>query len=164
MRVAIAQLNYTIGDFEGNQAKMLQSVHRAKAEGAQLIVFAEQAVSGRPAYDLLNDPLFLERCRESLEAIAAACTGIAAIVGLPLAVDNQTISAAAVVRNGKIVKYIGKRNVLSRDETQHIGHSKGFEIVKIGGMNIAIEGAMSRVWDEAENRKHTIKALMLATI
>ncbi len=138
MRVAIAQLNYTIGDFEGNQAKMLQSVHRAKAEGAQLIVFAEQAVSGRPAYDLLNDPLFLERCRESLEAIAAACTGIAAIVGLPLAIDNQTISAAAVIRNGKIVKYIGKRNVLSRDETQHIGHSKGFEIVKIGGMNIAV--------------------------
>lgn len=138
MRVAIAQLDYTIGDFDGNKAKMIRSVRQAKAEGAQLVVFAEQAVSGRPAYDLLNDPVFLEQCQMALEDIAAACTGISAIVGLPLVVDNKTISAAAIIKDGKVVKYIGKRNVISRDETQHLGHSKGFEIVPIDGVNIAV--------------------------
>ena len=138
MKIAIAQLDYTIGDFAGNKAKIIRCVHQAKAEGAQLVVFAEQAVSGRPAYDLLNDPVFLEQCRESLEEIAGACSGITAVVGLPLQVESHTISAAAIIRDAKIVKYIGKRNVMSRDERQHLGNSKGFEIVDVNGVNIAV--------------------------
>jgi NAD+ synthase (glutamine-hydrolysing) len=138
MRVAIAQLDYTIGDFDGNQSKILRSIRQAKADGARVVVFAEQAISGRPAYDLLNDPVFLEKCCESLEEIARACTGITAIVGLPLHAENQTVSAAAIIRDTKIVKYIGKRHVVSRDETQHLGHSKGFEIVRVDDMNIAV--------------------------
>ncbi|MDR0954938.1 MAG: NAD+ synthase [Rikenellaceae bacterium] len=138
MRVAIAQLDYTIGDFDGNKAKIVRSIRQAKAEGAQLVIFAEQAISGRPAYDLLNDPVFLEQCQMTLEAIAEQSAGISVIVGLPLAVDNATISAAAIIKEGKVIKYIGKRHVMSRDETLHLGNSKGFEIVRIGDMNIAV--------------------------
>ncbi|MCD8186468.1 MAG: NAD+ synthase [Rikenellaceae bacterium] len=138
MKLALAQLDYTIGDFAGNSSKIIHSVRQAKTEGAQLVVFAEQAISGRPAYDLLNDPVFLEQCREALEEIAGHCNGITAIVGLPLQVENKTISAAAIIRDGKIVKFVGKRNVISRDETQHLGNSKGFEIVDVDGVNIAV--------------------------
>ena len=138
MKIAIAQLNYTIGDFDGNKAKILRGIRQARQEGARLVVFAEQAVSGRPAYDLLNDPVFLERCRESLDEIAEACAGITAIVGLPLQTDGKTISAAAIIEDRRIVKYVGKRHVLSRDETQHLGNSKGFEIVRVEGLNVAV--------------------------
>ena len=138
MKIAIAQLDYTIGDFDGNKLKIIQSIQEAKFEQAEVVVFAEQAISGRPAYDLLNDVVFLEQCKDSLDEIAKHCDGITAIVGLPLQADNQTISAAAIVRDRKIVKYIGKQNVLSRDETQHLGNSKGFEIVKVGDRKIAV--------------------------
>ncbi|MDL2230384.1 NAD+ synthase [Alistipes sp. OttesenSCG-928-L06] len=138
MKIAIAQLDYTIGDFAGNTSKIIRSIRQAKAEGAQLVVFAEQAISGRPAYDLLNDPVFLEQCRESLEEIAERCTDITAIVGLPLQTDNKTISAAAIIKNTRIVKYVGKRHVMSRDESQHLGNSKGFEIVDVDGVNVAV--------------------------
>ena len=138
MKIAIAQLDYTIGDFAGNKAKIIRSVRQAKSEGARVVVFAEQAISGRPAYDLLNDPVFLEQCRESLEDIARRCEGITAIVGLPLQAENKTISAAAIIKDTKIVKYVGKRHVLSRDESQHLGHSEGFEIVNVDGVNIAV--------------------------
>lgn len=103
-----------------------------------MVMFSEQAVSGRPAYDLLNDVVFLERCNETLADIASVCEGITAIVGLPLQTDSATISAAAIIRNGKISKYIGKQNVMSRDESYHIGHSKGYEFVKVDGKNIAV--------------------------
>lgn len=138
MRIAIAQLDYTIGDFAGNKAKIIRSIRQAKTENAQVVVFAEQAISGRPAYDLLNDPVFLEQCQESLDDIAERCEGITAIIGLPLQQDNKTISAAAIIKDRKIIKYVGKRNVMSRDETQHLGHSKGFEIVNVDGTNIAV--------------------------
>jgi NAD+ synthase (glutamine-hydrolysing) len=138
MKIAIAQLDYTIGDFNGNKAKIIRHIQRAKNEGARLVVFAEQAVSGRPAYDLLNDPVFLEQCREALNDIALQCDGITAIVGLPLQVENQTVSAAAIIRDGKITKYVGKRHVFSRDESLHLGPSKGFEIVRVDATNIAV--------------------------
>ncbi len=138
MKIAIAQLNYTIGDFEGNRGKIVEHVRRAKKDGAHAVFFAEQAVSGRPAYDLLNDVVFLEKCNETLAEIAAECKGITAVVGLPLQIDNCTISAAAVIHDGKISKYIGKQNVMSRDERYHIGHSKGYEFVRVDGKNVAV--------------------------
>ena len=54
MKIAIAQLNYTIGDVDGNASKIIDSIHKAKAQHADLVIFAEQAVSGTPAFDLLR--------------------------------------------------------------------------------------------------------------
>ena len=52
MKIALAQLNYTIGDIEGNKSKIIDAIERAKTVGADLAVFAEQALSGTPALDL----------------------------------------------------------------------------------------------------------------
>ena len=64
MKIAIAQLNYTIGDVDGNASKIIDSIHKAKAQHADLVIFAEQAVSGTPAFDLLRKTTFLELCED----------------------------------------------------------------------------------------------------
>ena len=58
MKIALAQLNYTIGDIDGNASKIIDSINKAKAQRADLVIFAEQAVSGTPAFDLLRKTTF----------------------------------------------------------------------------------------------------------
>ena len=94
MKIALAQLNYTIGDIDGNTSKIIDSINKAKAQRADLVIFAEQAVSGTPAFDLLRKTTFLELCEDALVEIASCCDGIAAIVGLPILTADGTISAA----------------------------------------------------------------------
>ena len=58
MKIALAQQNYTIGDFKSNKEKVVRCIEQAKSESADLVVFSEQAISGAPAYDLLNKSHF----------------------------------------------------------------------------------------------------------
>src|SRR5512133_3502390 len=83
MKVAFAQLNYTIGDFEGNSAKIVSHIKKAKNEGADLVVFSELSVTGYYPHDLLERKEFIERSYQAITQIAVRCTGIAAIVGGP---------------------------------------------------------------------------------
>ncbi len=138
MKVAVAQLNYTIGDFEGNKVKIINAVNRAREGAADLVVFAEQAISGTPAYDLLNNVAFLEMCEDSLVEIAACCENISVLVGLPLQHGTQTVSAAAFIQNRKIVRYITKNNISSHDERGFISHGKGVEYFKIKNHKVAV--------------------------
>jgi NAD+ synthase (glutamine-hydrolysing) len=84
MKIALAQLNYHVGNFESNTAKIIQSVEEARLNGADLVVFAELCISGYPARDFLELNEFITLCDESARAIAAACTDIACIIGLPI--------------------------------------------------------------------------------
>jgi NAD+ synthase (glutamine-hydrolysing) len=138
MRVAVAQLNYIIGDFEGNKIKIINAVNRAKEGAADLVVFAEQAISGTPAYDLLNNVHFLEMCEEALVEIAACCENISVLVGLPLQHGTQTVSAAALIENRKIVRYITKRDISLRDEQGFISPGKGVDYFRIKGHKVAV--------------------------
>jgi NAD+ synthase (glutamine-hydrolysing) len=138
MKVAVAQLNYTIGDFEGNKIKIIGVVNRAREESVDLVVFAEQAISGTPAYDLLNNASFLELCEDSLVEIAACCENISVLVGLPLQHGTQTVSAAALIQNRKIVRYITKKNVPSRDERGFVSPGKGVDYFKIKDHKVAV--------------------------
>lgn len=138
MKIAIAQLNYTIGDVDGNASKIIDSINKAKARGADLVIFAEQAVSGTPGFDLLRKTTFLELCEEALVEIASACDGIAAIVGLPLLTADGTISAAALIQDRKVLRYIGKKHITARREMGFLVPSKGFEYATIKGHKCAI--------------------------
>lgn len=138
MKIAIAQRNYTIGDFNGNKSKIIGSIAHAKQKGVDLIVFAEYAISGTPCHDLLHNPLFLDACDQTLREIAEYCDDIAVIVGLPVLEQNKVISSAALIENKTIKKYIGKNNVVSRPEKAYICHSKGIEFIKVGNTNIAV--------------------------
>lgn len=138
MKIAVAQLNYTIGDFEGNKVKIIDAINRAKEEKVDLVVFAEQAISGTPAYDLLNKVTFLELCEEALVEIAAFCEGISVLVGLPVQYGVSTVSAAALIRNRKIVRYISKEEIKFRDEKGFISPGSGSESFMIGDHRIAV--------------------------
>ena len=138
MKIALAQLNYTVGDIEGNASKIAAAVERAKSEKADMVVFAEQALSGTPAFDLLRKTTFLELCDEYLEEIAARCTGITAIVGLPMLVSDGAISVAAVLANGKVERRIGKQYISARREMGYLVPSKGYEYIDVCGHKIAV--------------------------
>src|SRR5437762_363026 len=81
MRIALAQINPTIGDFAGNLAKHLDCVKRAQEEGAQVVIFPEMSVLGYPPKDLLLKPAVIRLCSEAVERIAEAARGITALVG-----------------------------------------------------------------------------------
>lgn len=139
MKIALAQLNYTIGDFESNKVKIIDAINRAKSQGADLAVFSEQAISGAPAYDLLNKVTFLDLCEEALVEIASYCDGISVLVGMPAqSTNNKTISIAALIEDRKIKRYIGKKTIDSRDELFHLSPSQGCEYVKIRGVKVAV--------------------------
>ncbi len=138
MKIALAQLNYTIGDIAGNTAKIIIAVEHAKAEGADVVVFAEQALSGTPAFDLLRKTTFLELCDEALDEIASYCNGITAVVGTPVLMQNGTQSAAVVIENGKIKRYITKANITARREMGFLSSGEGVKVVRIAGEKVAI--------------------------
>jgi len=138
MKIAIAQLNYTVGDVDGNASKIIGAINKAKDEKADLVIFAEQALSGTPGFDLLRKTTFLELCEEALVEIASCCDGIAAIVGLPLLTAEGTISAAALIQDRKVLRYIGKKYITARREMGFLVPSKGFEYATIKGHKCAI--------------------------
>src|SRR5215469_1034200 len=106
VKVALGQINPTVGDFSGNASKIVDFSRRARAAGAGLILFPELAVSGYPPRDLVERSAFVRHNRESAERIAAETNGIAVICGLVTPADSDTgksvMNSAALLVDGKI--------------------------------------------------------------
>lgn len=77
MKIALAQLNYHIGNLEANTQKIIQAIEQAKQQKADLIVFAELAICGYPPLDLLEFTNFIDLCEHAVEQIAGVCDNIA---------------------------------------------------------------------------------------
>lgn len=139
MKIAIAQLNYTVGDFDGNTIKIIDGINRAKAQEADLVLFAQSAISGTPGYDLLKKYTFLERCEEALVEIASHCDGISVLVGLPvLGKEGGTVSAVAHIHNRRIERYISQKHILWREEKPYLAAGGGIRYVRIAGEKVAV--------------------------
>lgn len=138
MKVAVAQLNYTIGAFDANKMKIVDAIERAKKAGADVAVFAEYAISGAPAYDLLNKVQFLEMCEEALVEIAAFCDNITVVIGLPIQHSHNTLSAAAIIQNRRVVSFVTKHDVERRDEAAYLTAGDGCEYFFINGHKVAV--------------------------
>src|SRR5438445_5859470 len=112
MRVALAQINPTSADINGNAAKILEAVKAAAADGADVVVSPELALPGYCIGDLVEDTAFLDANERALLAIAAETRGITAVVGFidrdrDATNDHGTVrkyNAAAVVRDGRILQ------------------------------------------------------------
>src|SRR5579859_1377909 len=106
VKIALGQINPTVGDFTGNAGKIVNFSARAKAAGAGLILFPELSVCGYPPRDLVERPAFVTHNRESVERIAKETAGIAVICGLVTPADSDTgksvMNSAALLRDGKI--------------------------------------------------------------
>jgi NAD+ synthase (glutamine-hydrolysing) len=101
LTVALAQIDSTVGDLDGNADKIRTGIERARAEGAQLVLFPELALTGYPPEDLLIKTHFLRHAAERLEELAEAAEDVVAIVGYPQLRDD-VYNAAAVLADGQV--------------------------------------------------------------
>ncbi|MEM6260418.1 MAG: NAD+ synthase [Planctomycetota bacterium] len=106
MRIALAQINPTVGDIPGNTSLIQNAIDRAKAQDARLVVFPELAIIGYPPKDLLLKPDAIDQCRAAVEKLAKDCVGITAVIGLPVRSEKTTgrelHNAAALCGDGRI--------------------------------------------------------------
>src|SRR5919202_4082249 len=101
LRVALAQINPTVGDIAGNARLIRDQLERARDEGAQLVVFPELALTGYPPEDLLLKTHFVDAAGQALEEIARDTDGIVALVGFPERRDD-VYNSAAVLADGRV--------------------------------------------------------------
>ncbi len=154
MKVALAQLNYIIGDFEGNAAKIIEHIGKAKNAGANLVVFSELSVTGYYPHDLLEKKEFIRKAEETVKQIAASCIGIAAIVGAPRINENEQgktlYNSAFFLVDGKI-KSLHNKTLLPTydifDEYRHFEPNTDFHVVEYKSERIAVT-ICEDLWDE----------------
>ncbi len=145
MKITLAQLSFHTGNFEGNTKKMLDALHLAKAEGADLIVFSELATCGYPARDFLEFTDFINECQKCVDTLASHCIDIAAIVGSPtvnpVLEGKDLFNAAFFLANGKIEKVV-KKTLLPNydifDEYRYFEPNHEFSIIEYKGQKIAL--------------------------
>jgi len=102
MKLAIAQINCTVGDLAGNSAKIIEYAERAKSAGASLIITPELALSGYPPEDLLLRKDFNQACKTALVELARALPAITTVVGHPIVHNGACYNAASVLQDGGI--------------------------------------------------------------
>jgi len=145
VKIALAQLNYHIGNFELNTQKIIETIDKAKSGGAGLVVFSELAVCGYPPRDFLEYDYFVNSCQQAINQIAAACTGIAAIVGAP-SVNTQPagknlFNTAFFLADGQ-VKFKQHKTLLPNydifDEYRYFEPNRSFDIVEYQNKRIAL--------------------------
>jgi NAD+ synthase (glutamine-hydrolysing) len=140
MRVALAQINATVGDIAGNEAKVREQLARAREAGAQLALFPELAVTGYPPEDLLLKEHFLADARAAVERIAADAQGIVAVVGFPERADD-VYNAAAVLAEGGLQAIYRKVNLPNYgvfDELRYFQRGPGGAIIEVDGVKVGL--------------------------
>src|SRR2546421_11431356 len=101
LRVALAQIDPTVGDIEGNATRIADWTSRAREGGASLVVFPELALTGYPPEDLLLKTHFLDAARAALDGLASSIRGIVAMVGFPERAGD-VYNSAAVLADGEV--------------------------------------------------------------
>jgi NAD+ synthase (glutamine-hydrolysing) len=145
MKITLAQLNFRIGDFEGNLSKMLEAVAKAKAAKADIIVFGELAVCGYPPRDFLEFYDFINRCEDSISELCKVAHGIAIAVGSPtknpLIEGKDLFNSAYFLVDGK-VNHVAHKALLPTydifDEYRYFEPAINFNIVEYKGKRIAL--------------------------
>ena len=145
MKIALGQINPTVGDFSGNAAKHIEFSRRAQAGGADLILFPELSVCGYPPRDLVERSSFLARNHEVVEQIAASTRGISVICGLVTPAESETgksvMNSAALLQEGKIV-FVQSKMLLPTydvfDEMRNFAPAKSQKVFSLCGNQVAL--------------------------
>jgi NAD+ synthetase len=147
VKIALAQINPTVGDFTGNLEKIIAASRRAAALGARLAVFSELAICGYPPADFLEKPSFLARCRTAVNELSAATSGlscaVAAGVALPAPPDagKPAVNAAVLVDGGQLLLEQHKRLLPFYDvfdEQRYFSPAQSQRVVELDGVRLAI--------------------------
>ena len=166
MRIALAQLDYHIGNFEGNLAKMLAAVESAKNQGADLICFGELAVCGYPPRDFLEFDDFIRQSQESVDALKAVSHGIAIVVGAPtrnpVVAGKDLYNSAYFLSEGEVIGVQHKALLPTYDifdEYRYFEPATEFKTVSFKGKKIALS-VCEDIWNVGnENPLYIISPL-----
>ena len=156
MKIALGQINPTVGDFSGNAAKIIDFARRARTAGAGLILFPELSVCGYPPRDLVERPSFVARNRETAERIAAETRGIAVICGLVTPAHAETgksvMNSAALLKDGGIA-FVQSKMLLPTydvfDEMRNFAPARSQSLFPFCGKQMALT-----ICEDAWNDKH----------
>ena len=158
MKIALGQINPTVGDFDGNRRLVLEALAAAEARGAALAIFPELALSGYPPKDLLERPAFIEAARASLEALVAARAGgtTAALVGFPergeTAEGRGLYNSAALIDGGRVA-HIVRKSLLPTydvfDERRYFDPATEVAPVSFRGRSLGIS-ICEDIWNDAD--------------
>lgn len=162
MKIALAQINVHIGNFRDNTAKIIEAIHKAKDQGAELVVFAELITSGYPPRDFLEFDDFILRCQNAVNEIAGECQGIAAILGSPVPnpeiEGKDLLNAALLLQDGK-VKEARHKTLLPNydifDEYRYFEPNREFSILEFNGYKIALT-ICEDIWDIGDDPLYTL--------
>ena len=156
MKIALGQINPTVGDFEGNAARIIAFARRAHTAGAGLILFPELSVCGYPPRDLVERASFVAHNREAAERIATETRGIAVICGLVTPAHAETgksaMNSAALLRDGRVA-FVQSKMLLPTydvfDEMRNFAPAKSQGLFPFCGKQMALT-----VCEDAWNDKH----------
>jgi len=160
MKITLAQINLTIGDFKGNFAAIVSAIEHAQSEGSELIVFSELAVCAYPPDDLLNHKSFVEDCQNVIHYLLPYSKKIAIIIGSPTfnsqAEGRQLYNSACVLQGGHLTHTIHKTLLPTYDvfdESRYFEPNTQFELIKINGNQVAIT-ICEDLWFDANDFKY----------
>ncbi len=153
MKIALAQLNYNIGDFEGNVSSIINTIDKAKNYKVDLVIFSELSVCGYPPQDLLEKKSFIQDNEDAINKIAEKCYGIAAIIGAPTInyrkKGKQLFNSALFLNEGQ-VQFQQNKSLLPTydifDEHRYFEPNEKFNIVEYKDKRIAIT-ICEDLWD-----------------
>jgi NAD+ synthase (glutamine-hydrolysing) len=156
VKIALGQINPTIGDFTGNSKKIIESSRQALAQGAEMILFPELAVCGYPPRDLLEKPAFVERNSQVVNEIAQAVPQITVVCGFvsPAKVETgkSVMNSAAVLRQGA-VQFVQSKMLLPTydvfDEMRYFDPAESQKLLPLAGKEFALT-----ICEDAWNDKH----------
>ncbi|WP_339735432.1 NAD+ synthase [uncultured Sunxiuqinia sp.] len=154
MKIALAQLNYHIANFEGNANKIIDAIHKAEQQGAELVVFSELAVTGYYPHDLLERKEFIEKAEQTILKIATECTRTAALVGAPSINQSprgkKLFNSAYLLKDGRI-ETVRHKSLLPTydifDEYRHFEPNRQFDVIDFKGKKLAVT-ICEDLWDE----------------
>jgi NAD+ synthase (glutamine-hydrolysing) len=140
MRLALCQMNATVGDIDGNAARIREGARAAAAAGAELVLFPELALTGYPPQDLLLREQFLIDARAALEELAREVRGIVAVVGFPERAAD-VYNSAAVLADGEVAAIYRKVHLPNYgvfDERRYFQSGPGAAVVELGTHRVGL--------------------------
>jgi len=141
MKIAIAQLNATVGDLGGNVARIAEFAGRARREGADLMVTPELALCGYPPEDLLLREDFLAACGQALDDLAQRVRDVTLVVGHPRLADGKRYNSASIIQGGKVIGVYDKQrlpNYTVFDEERYFEPGGGPCVFGMNGISFGV--------------------------
>lgn len=157
MKIALAQQNYHIGNFETNSKKIIEGINKAKQDGADLIIFPELSVCGYPPRDFLEFEDFINKCYDAVEAIREHADTIGVLIGAPTRNENpdgKDLFNSAYLLYEKQVKGVVNKTLLPNydifDEYRYFEPANSWQVLEFKGKKLAIT-ICEDIWNMGDN-------------